>query len=68
MSAAAAPSLSVLLNRLRGPRNLLLVVPHFVLSLDIVLADTLTEHDRALLVGGLLEPLLTAFQEEGARR
>ena len=67
--AEAAPSFSVLLNRLRGgPRNLLLIIPQFVLSLGLVVADTLSVHDRALLVSGLMEPLLAAFQDEDTRR
>ena len=67
--AAPAPTLSHLLSRLReGPQMLLLVIPHFALGLDIVLADTLSPHDRALLVTSLMEPLLAAFEDDGALR
>lgn len=65
--AAPAQSLRHLLSRLReGPH--LLVIPHFVLGLNLVLADAMSPHDRALFITGLMEPLLAAFQEDGAQR
>ena len=67
--AAPTPSFNELMSRLRGgPRNWLIVVSHFVLSLDLLIANTLSTHDRALSITNRMEPLLTAFEDGPAGR
>ena len=61
--AAAPPSMESVINSLRGPDNVIQFIPHFVLNIDIEIADGWSAHERRLVIGRIVEDLDPALDE-----